>query len=66
MITIDKALELFLATLDSEGKSPRYIDWLRPLLLYFYNYLGSTKKVLLPCTWQFGFQVSGFKILVLH
>lgn len=35
MITIDKAIDLYLATLETEGKSPRYIDWLKPRLLYF-------------------------------
>ena len=39
MITIDKAIELYLATLETEGKSPRYIDWLKPRLLYFNQYI---------------------------
>jgi hypothetical protein len=39
MITIDKAIELYLATLETEGKSPRYIGWLKPRLLYFNQYI---------------------------
>jgi len=42
MITIDKAIDLYLATLETEGKSPRYIGWLRPRLLYFNVYIQRT------------------------
>ena len=35
MITLDKATELYLATLETEGKSPRYVDWLKTRLRYF-------------------------------
>jgi hypothetical protein len=33
MITIKKAIDLYLATLETEGRSPRYIGWLRPRLM---------------------------------
>ncbi len=36
MITIDRATGLYLATLETEGKSPRYIDWLSTA---FRNYI---------------------------
>jgi integrase/recombinase XerD len=39
MITVDKAIELYLATLETEGKSPRYIDWLKTRLRYFSTYI---------------------------
>ena len=35
MITLDKAIELYLATLETEGKSPRYVDWLKTRLRFF-------------------------------
>ena len=39
MIAIDKAIDLFLSTLETEGKSPRYVDWLKSRLRFFSNYL---------------------------
>jgi site-specific recombinase XerD len=42
MISIEKAFDLYLATLETEGKSPRYIDWLKPRLGYFYDFLKKT------------------------
>jgi site-specific recombinase XerD len=42
MVTLDKATDLYLATLETEGKSPRYIDWLRTRLRFFNNYMGKT------------------------
>lgn len=39
MITLDKAMELYLATLETEGKSPRYVDWLKTRLRYFSTYI---------------------------
>jgi site-specific recombinase XerD len=39
MITLNKAIELYLATLETEGKSPRYIDWLRTRLRFFSVYI---------------------------
>ncbi len=39
MITLDKAIELYLATLETEGKSPRYVDWLKTRLRFFSTYI---------------------------
>jgi len=38
-MSIEKAIELYLATLATEGKSPRYLEWLRDRLRYFTNHL---------------------------
>jgi len=35
MITLDKAIEIYLATLETEGKSPRYVAWLKTRLRFF-------------------------------
>ena len=35
MITLDKAIELYLTTIETEGKSPRYIEWLKTRLRFF-------------------------------
>ena len=42
MKSFDKASELFLSTLATEGKSPRYIDWLKTRLRYFGDFLKRT------------------------
>ena len=42
MITLDRATGLYLATLETEGKSPRYIDWLRTRLRFFSDFLKTT------------------------
>jgi hypothetical protein len=34
MVTIEKAIDLYLSTLATEGKSPRYIDWLKTRLVF--------------------------------
>ncbi len=39
MITLDRAIELYLTTLETEGKSPRYVDWLRTRLRFFSIYI---------------------------
>jgi hypothetical protein len=39
MITLDKAIDLYLATLETEGKSPRYVDWLKTRLRFFLTYM---------------------------
>ncbi|HWQ04624.1 MAG TPA: tyrosine-type recombinase/integrase [Longilinea sp.] len=39
MITLDRSIDLYLATLVTEGKSPRYIDWLKTRLGYFSDYI---------------------------
>lgn len=44
MITIERAFNLYLATLETEGKSPRYIDWLKPRLGYFLKFLKTTNR----------------------
>jgi hypothetical protein len=42
MITFDKASELYLSTLATEGISPRYIDWLKTRLRYFGDFFTRT------------------------
>jgi hypothetical protein len=42
MITLQKATTLYLSTLETERKSPRYIDWLRTRLKFFNNYIEDT------------------------
>ena len=39
MITLQKATDFYLATLETDGKGPRYIDWLktRDLLPHLFN-----------------------------
>ena len=39
MITLDKAIELYLTTIETEGKSPRYIEWLKTRLRFFSIYI---------------------------
>jgi site-specific recombinase XerD len=39
MITLRKATDYYLSTLETEGKSPRYIDWLKTRLNYFNRYM---------------------------
>jgi hypothetical protein len=39
MITLQKASDYYIATLETEGKSPRYIDFLKTRLRYFNNYI---------------------------
>jgi site-specific recombinase XerD len=39
MITLQKATGLYLATIETEGKSPHYIDFLKTRLRYFNNYI---------------------------
>ncbi len=40
--TLEKGIQLYLSTLETEGKSPRYIDWLRPRLQYFIRQMHHT------------------------
>ena len=42
MITLQKATDFYLATLVTEGKSPRYIDWLKTRLKFFNQYMKET------------------------
>lgn len=44
-ITVLKATDLYLATSETEGKSPRYIDWLRTRLRYFNQYLKTAHNL---------------------
>jgi len=39
MIALDKAIELYLATLETEAKSPWYVAWLRTRLRFFATYI---------------------------
>jgi site-specific recombinase XerD len=42
MVSLDRAIELYLSTLATEGKSPRYIDWLKTRLKFFSNFIQQT------------------------
>ncbi len=42
-MSLEKAIDLYLATLATEGKSPRYLDWLKDRLRYFTTYLHKTQ-----------------------
>jgi site-specific recombinase XerD len=42
MVSLDKGIELYLATLATEGKSPRYIDWLKTRLRFFNDFIKKT------------------------
>ena len=39
MVSIEKCIEMYLSTLETEGKSPRYIDWLKDRLRYFCDFM---------------------------
>jgi site-specific recombinase XerD len=41
-MSLEKAIELYLATLATEGKSPSYIDWLKDRLRYFTVFIHKT------------------------
>jgi site-specific recombinase XerD len=40
MITLEKSIGLYLALLETEGKSPRYISWLHTRLRFFHDFMG--------------------------
>ena len=42
MISLDKGIELYLAAMETEGKSPRYIDWLKTRLRFFSDFMRQT------------------------
>lgn len=42
IITLDRASDLYLATYETESKSPRYIDWLKTRLRFFNGYMQET------------------------
>jgi site-specific recombinase XerD len=44
MISVEKAIELYLATMVTEGKSPRYVDWLKSRLKLFNGFLKETGR----------------------
>jgi hypothetical protein len=46
MVTLEKSIELYLSTLATEGKSPRYIDWLKTRLRYFSEFLTKTMEAI--------------------
>jgi site-specific recombinase XerD len=39
MISLRKGIELYLSTLATEGKSPRYIEWLKTRLIFFNTFV---------------------------
>ncbi len=43
-ISLERGIELYLATLATEGKSPRYIGWLKDRLRYFTNFMRQTQE----------------------
>jgi integrase/recombinase XerD len=44
MVSLDKGIELYLSTLTTEGKSPRYIDWLNTRLRFFNDFIRETYR----------------------
>jgi site-specific recombinase XerD len=42
IIDLDRGIEFYLSTLETEGKSPAYIDWLNKRLGYFLEYIQET------------------------
>ena len=44
MISVEKAVDQYLATLVSEGKSPRYVEWLKSRLNLFKAFLLETGR----------------------
>jgi integrase/recombinase XerC/integrase/recombinase XerD len=42
MVSLERAIELYLSTLVTEGKSPRYIDWLNTRLGFFIKFIHQT------------------------
>lgn len=40
MVSLEKAIDLYLSTLATEGKSPRYIDWLKTRLRFFTDFIN--------------------------
>ena len=42
MIDLDRGIEFYLSTMETEGKSPAYIDWLNKRLRYFLKYIQET------------------------
>lgn len=43
-MSLEKAIEIYLATLATEGKSPRYISWLKTRLRYFTDFIHQTQE----------------------
>jgi hypothetical protein len=48
MVSLYKGVELYLSTLATEGKSPRYIDWLNTRLRFFNDFIKDTRLVTYP------------------
>ena len=42
-MSLQKAIEIYLATLATEGKSPRYIGWLKTRMRYFTDFIHQTQ-----------------------
>ncbi len=45
MVSLERAIELYLSTLEAEGKSPRYIDWLKTRLRFFTNFIHQAYEI---------------------
>lgn len=42
-MSLEKVIDLYLATLATEGKSPRYLGWLKDRLRYFTVFIHKTQ-----------------------
>jgi hypothetical protein len=42
MVSLEQTIELYLSTLEAEGKSPRNIDWLNTRLRFFTKFIHQT------------------------
>ena len=42
MVSLERGIDLYLTTMETEGKSPRYIDWLNTRLKFFNNFIQDT------------------------
>jgi len=42
-VTLERAIELYISTLATEGKSPRYLDWLKTRLKFFIKFIQQTQ-----------------------
>ncbi|HUH98319.1 MAG TPA: hypothetical protein VLZ89_13225 [Anaerolineales bacterium] len=38
-MTLEKVIQIYISTLETEGKSPRYLDWLRTRMQYFITFV---------------------------
>ncbi len=48
MIPLDRGIEFYLSTLETEGKSPSYIEWLDRRLGYFRVFMEKAHGRMIP------------------